>query len=473
MSGTRKLPVIVLASVIAAVAVISAVAVVMVATMTPTTVMEPTVDDTAPDTSSPSPPATPIDDNNANTGDDVNDGLLELPVIDAMQLNASRIPAEFAKTNNAFAVDLYKHGALSGDASANVFFSPASLHMAFSMLYEAAGGTAATELEDAFGYNPDVEARHNTTAHTMSALNRDDGHSELAMANAIWTADRLHPLYADILHNTYLADIESVVFPKPAADMINAWASEKTRGKIPVVVTADMLSVQTVSVLTNAIYFKGTWVTQFPEGATAESDFWPGDGTGETSTSADFMKVTGSFDYTKSDGAQVLRMPYKGDKLSMLVILPTARDGITALEESITAEKIDQWREDLRPSTVVVEMPKFTMKVKYVLNEPLMDLGVKKIFGGGNNNDGDDTNLSGMHLSPFRAPFVSAVLHDAFVDVNEEGTEAAAVTTIATMTEEEPPPPPRFIADHSFIFLIQDDESGAILFMGKLADTTA
>lgn len=177
------------------------------------------------------------------------------------------------------------------------------------------------------------------------------------------------------------------------------------------------------------------------------------------------MRITDTFDYTESDGVQVLMMPYKGDRLSMMVILPVARNGIAELEESMTAEKIEQWRQDLRPHEVIVEMPKFTMKTGYLLNTPMMDLGAVSVF------DEERSDLSGMaRPSSDYSPYVGMVLHDAFVEVNEEGTEAAAVSTVVIPNKSYIPQlPVRFVADHPFIFLIQDDESGAILFMGRLS----
>jgi len=179
------------------------------------------------------------------------------------------------------------------------------------------------------------------------------------------------------------------------------------------------------------------------------------------------MHVRGTFNYAASDGVQVLKMPYKGDRLSMLAVLPEGRDGIGALEDAISADAIEQWRQNLSSVEVVVAMPKFEMNTKYLLNKHLTALGMTDVFSPGK------ADLSGMVGQTGNEDlFVQKALQDAYVKVDEEGTEAAAVTTI-TAVYTSAPSPPRFTADHPFLFLIQDDESGAVLFMGRVSDPAA
>ncbi len=178
---------------------------------------------------------------------------------------------------------------------------------------------------------------------------------------------------------------------------------------------------------------------------------------------ADFMTVESTFNFTQTDGAKILKMPYKGDRLSMLLILPDDRDGIDSLGDLLSVEKLRKWQNSMSATNVLVKIPKFTMKTHYELPKPLKDLGVEDIF------DSKTANLTGI----LGGIFVSNAVHDAYVDVNEEGTEAAAVTTIVAAFTSGPPPTPLFVADHPFLFVIQDDESGMILFMGKLSEPTA
>ena len=375
------------------------------------------------------------------------------------------IPSEIAATNNRFALDFYRQ--VSGH-DGNIFFSPLSMYTAFSMVYEGARGETAGQMQSVFGFEPDKSLRHNATASLMSSLNRQDPHATLTLANSLWLADWFYPYdsYLNTVNNTYLADIDSVDFSKEgreeSARSINGWAANKTQGKIPSVINPQEIKNDTSSVLLNAIYFKGTWENQFKPERTTKNNFW----TGSQNVMADFMRMKSWFDYAGYDGVQVLRMSYDGDRLSMLIILPSDKDGLDQLEDTVTAGQIGLWLEGMYSADVIIQIPKFEVRTHYELNQPLMDMGVKDVF---HNRTAD---LSGMaELKPDQTLYVKRATQDAYVKVNEEGTEAAAVTAISGgMNESIPPPPIFFTADHPFLFLIQDDESGAILFMGRVSD---
>ena len=379
-----------------------------------------------------------------------------LMAVAVLEGGPSAIPDRVASANNEFAINLYPE---LPDDDANVFFSPLSIYVAMSMLYEGAGPDAAAQIQDAFGFDPDLEARYSDTAHTLSSLNREDPHATLAMANALWAVPEnaikfpIQNEYVDSITKAYLGTVESVSL-NDGHVRINQWASDNTNGKIDMVV--GPLHKDTLLVLNNAIYFKGTWETQFDPEDTRPYDFDTGNGT----VSADMMSVHGKFDYADTGSEQVLRMPYDGDRLSMLAVLPRDADGIGSLEERLSADQVMEWQGALYSQDVVVDFPKFEIKSKYNLNDPLIELGIIGIYNRG--------SLPG--INPYA--FVSEVLHDGYVNVNEEGTEAAAVTTIIVLADSEPLPPPKFVADHPFIYFIIDDESGTILFMGKVVDPT-
>lgn len=377
------------------------------------------------------------------------------------------IPAEISAANNAFAIDFYRLIS-AGSPHGNLFYSPTSIYTAFSVLYEGARADTAAQMERVFGFDPDAEARHNATARLMAAANHDDQYATLDLANALWIADWFMPYesYLDVARDTYLAGARVVDFTdeSDSVDRINRWASDNTNGKIDEVIIPRDVHGNTSMVINNAIYFKGTWATQFPEGDTNESDFWKGE---SESVRADFMNVQGMFNYTRSDGVQVLKMPYKGDRLSMLAVLPDDRNGIGALEESITAGVIEEWNRSLLPAEVTVSVPKFEVRTKYELNGPLTSLGMPDAF------DRYNADLSGIASLDSGNLYVDKAAQDAYVKVNEEGTEAAAVTTIIINTDSAPLPPPRFVADHPFLFIIQDDASSTILFMGRISDPTS
>ena len=373
---------------------------------------------------------------------------------EAKSVEPRPIPAEVASANNAFAFDFYRQIA---DGEGNHFFSPASMHAAFSVLYEGAQGETAEQLRGVFGMAEDDDARHRAVSDTMSSLNRDDPHATLEMANSLWLAEGLvpHARYVEIVRGTYTADIETVDFTDNivTTDRINGWAAEKTRDKIPKVLKPENVDGSTLAVILNAIYFKGTWAVQFDPEDTQPRDFDTGNGT----VRAEMMHVDATFGYAKYDGAQILRMPYVGDRLSMLVALPPGRDGMAALEESLTAEMLEGWQQSIYDTYITVSIPKFETKTHYDLIPGLKDLGITLIFGGGDLGGISDTYM-----------FVEKATQDAYVNVNEEGTEAAAVTALV-LTETVSP---TFIADRPFLFFIQDDESGTILFMGKIVDPT-
>ena len=390
-----------------------------------------------------------------------------LVTVDAVSQNGTqRIPESISSANNQFAVDFYKQ-ILDTEEGNNIFYSPASLYVAFSLLYEGTKENTAQQIEDVFGFESDTFTRHNATAHALSSLNRDDDYATLNMANALWIADWFAPYesYLDITRSTYLADSQTVDFTdeNDSVKRINDWAAEKTNDKITEVIDKNDVNGGTAMVLNNAIYFKGTWLTQFAEEDTKKSEFHTDD---TQSVNTDFMNVVSMFNYAYSDGAKVLQMPYEGDRLSMLVILPDDPD-MRQFEESLSAQQIQKWTDNLWNQEVIVSMPKFETRTKYFLNNPLISMGMPDVF------DENIADLSGIGIAPGGNLFVSKAVQDAYVKVNEEGTEAAAVTTMifaTTSASPPPPPPPKFIADHPFLFVIQDDESGMILFMGRISN---
>ena len=370
--------------------------------------------------------------------------------------------------HNKFAVDMYQQlaqdPALKGK---NIFFSPFSMYMAFSFLYEGARGETASQMERVFGFYSDANTRHEYVSQVIASINRNDSHATLETANALWLNKEFKPYetYTDIVRDIYLADIESLDFNDggASAKRINDWAAHKTRDKITEVVTPDIFNDDTMAILNNAIYFKGTWVNQFDPDATREDAFWMDRNIEEK---ADFMHNQAFFDYAQLDGVQILRLPYEGDRLSMLVILPSEVGCISQLENDLSADHIHMWQQQMHNTEVQTSIPKFKASTNYFLNDYLVNLGIPDTFSPSGANFMGIANITtlGGNL------YVSKATQDAFVDVNEEGTEAAAVTTIFMLKESFTPMPPMFTADHPFVFAIQDDESGALLFMGRFSN---
>jgi serpin B len=209
-------------------------------------------------------------------------------------------------------------------------------------------------------------------------------------------------------------------------------------------------------VLTNAIYFKGNWLKQFDEGNTREQDFRVNP---EKTVKAQMMSIMGdAFNYTASKDLQILELPYEGEDLSMLVLLPN-EGTLDSLEASLTLENLAKWRNNLREQQIDIHIPKFKFETKYDMGNTLKNMGMPTPFIP------DEADFSGMDGT--KKLYIGFVIHQGFVEVNEKGTEAAAATAVGMV---ETCVSPSFYADHPFIFLIQDNESGNILFMGRVTD---
>lgn len=377
------------------------------------------------------------------------------PILESLGGTNHPIPADIASANNRFAIDFYRE--VAGDDD-NIFFSPLSMYTIFSALYEGARGDTAAQLEDVFGFEPDPARRADSTIRMMSSINRDDPDAVLALANGMWPFVQLRSDYADILGDIYgVENIPDLPLEGDVLDRINGWTSQRTHGKITKIL--DALPPNPVLVLINAIYFKGTWENQFDPGQTSEFDFMTDPGTG---VPADFMTTQARFGYAETGGAQVLRMPYVGDRLSMLLILPERGTEITDLEERLSEDLLSEWTGGMQGTEVTVLMPKFETRTDYDLDMLLPKMGLTDVFIEGS------ANLTGIY-DVGKAVWVSEAAQKAYVKVNESGTEAAAVTSV-TFAMESANYPPVFLADRPFMFLIQDDESGAILFMGRVSD---
>ena len=390
-------------------------------------------------------------------------------VLHASDIGSPEVPQRIAESVNEFAFDFYRKASEAREDSdepekeTNIFFSPVSIYAAFSVLYEGARGSTAEQMLGVFGFEPGDAERHAASAHMMAALNAEDPHAVLEMANALWLADWFEPYeqYLEIARRTYLATAEGVDFAgenPPGVKKVNEWAAEKTRGKIQKVLSDGDVDYLTAAVITNAVYFKGTWLVQFPKEHTREGKFWKD---GEDVVDADFMHVSDVFDYADTGDAQVLRLPYEGDRLSMLAVLPSGPGGLGQLE--LSAGKMSEYIGMLAPQEVVVSLPKFEIKTGYDLKSSLVQMGMPDAFG---KQTADLSGIADLSLLPGNL-YVDKAKHDAYVKVNEEGTEAAAVTTIVVGVESLPP---HFNADRPFLFAIYDEQSGLMLFIGEVSD---
>jgi len=364
--------------------------------------------------------------------------------------------------NNRFAFDLYRRFATDpAHAGENLFFSPYSISSALAITYEGARGTTADEIGAVLHLPTNDTLRREGFTALNAALNRGSGNYTLRTANALW-AEETHsflPDYIDVAARWYGANVTNLDFienPEGSRETINRWVEGETEEKIRDLLPANSIDPLTRLVITNAIYFKGTWAKQFDANETREEEFRVGP---NEMVLAPMMHGDAAYPYAETETLQVLEMPYahgNGTELAMLVLLPK-EDSLTAAEEALDAERLAGLRESLIAQNVRISFPKFTFDVGYSLPPALAAMGMPTAFTG-------DADLSGVDGT--RDLSITGVFHKAFVDVNEEGTEAAAATGIVAGKGVTPV----FRADHPFIFLIVEKDSGTVLFMGRVVN---
>ena len=371
--------------------------------------------------------------------------------------------------NNKFALELYTK---LQSQDGNIFFSPYSISTALAMTYAGARGRTATQMADVLCFpvgtkpaGPDPQQFAAAFGELVKDLNTrgEGGAYELSVANALWgqKGDGFLTKFLELVEEHYggrLNEVDFVGATETARQTINAWVEKKTNDKIKNLIAKGVLDSMTRLVLTNAIYFKGNWARQFKEDRTKDAPFTLSDG---QKVDAAMMNQTAKFGYMETDTLQGLELPYVDNDLSMIVLLPKELDGLSELEKSLTLENLSEWQSKLRKIEVVVSIPKFKLTSQFSLASVLKAMGMRNAFSR-------SANFSGMNGK--RNLAISAVIHRAYVDVNEEGTEAAAATAVAMRLTSMGPDsrPPVFRADHPFLFLIRDNQSGGILFIGRV-----
>jgi len=379
-----------------------------------------------------------------------------------------------ADANNRFAFDLYLRLAKDKEyTGSNIFFSPFSLSSALAITYEGAKGKTADEIRSVFYFPANDTARRGGFAGLNAGINSGDPGYSLRTANGLW-AEKTYPFltgYVSTAERFYGAKITNLDFighPEDSRITINTWVEDKTEDRIKDLIPAGVINPMTRLVITNAIYFKGDWVKQFDKNKTADADFRTDSG---QTVKVPMMQRTDEdavYLYAENNDLQMLSMPYEhttGKELSMVVLLPRA-DNLTATEASLSADTLSALERSATSRRVMVYFPKYTLKTRYSLPGTLGAMGMPTAFTG-------NADFSGMDGT--KNLLISDVIHQAFVDVNEEGTEAAAATAVVMRmmaAPKNPEPVPVFRADHPFIFLIQDDETGSILFMGRVVNPT-
>jgi serpin B len=365
--------------------------------------------------------------------------------------------AEKANADNRFTFNIFKE--VSVLEGANTFFSPLSLNMALGMLYNGASGDTRAEMAEVLGLADFTDAEINEYYQKMSqALLNIDPLTEISIANSIWYRDGfpVKQPFIDVNQKYFDAGVRSLDFSKPdAADIINKWCAEKTKDRIKEIIE-DPIPGNVMMYLINALYFKSKWQFEFDKANTKQDDFTKA---GNQKKKVPMMEQTTALPYYADQHLQCVEMPYGNQAFSMVAILPADNMSIEQLIENLDNTSWENIVASLREQNVRLKLPRFKIECDIPLNNPVKNVGMQQIFGGG------FANISDVPLA------VSNIKQKTFVEVNEEGTEAAAVTVIEMFTSSGPGTPSApvpFFANRPFLYLIKEKSTGVILFIGRM-----
>ena len=384
----------------------------------------------------------------------------------SVDISDSESMRSLASATEMFSRSLFKEMAKEKTGDDNLLMSPYSASLVLSMATSGAGGDTKTEMMRGLRL-PDTETAGSGWSQVIPAL-RSNENFTLESANAAFTMKDFDILasYRESLHNIFHSDISPVNFgePEEAAQTINSWVSDMTNKKIDKLIEKDMVNGNTRLVLVNALYFKGDWEKQFDKKNTAKDKFFLTSGEG---VMADMMVQEAEIPYAVLDNidSTIVELPYKGDRIVMQIVLPNEKSGLLGLEEKIDSVDIaDIFKQHQRNTKVRVKMPKFKLSSSADLSDPLQAMGMARMFDA---KVADFSDIDGT-----KTLFVDFVKQEVAIEVNEEGSEAAAATGMGMMMRSMPLPPEQFTVDHPFLFYIRDKLTGMLLFQGRIANPT-
>jgi serpin B len=378
-----------------------------------------------------------------------------------------QIPAELqadltpvVEANTAFALALY---ARLSEREGNLFFSPYSISTALAMTWAGARDTTEQEMARTLHFVLPQDRIHPVFGALQQSLQRGTelGGYRLSIANRLWGQQGYPWLesFLSVTRTQYEAELAALDFagnPETCRQTINTWVLEKTVGKIEDLLPPGILDATTKLVLTNAIYFKGQWASRFDLNQTHSRAFTLLSG---QTIQVPTMQQKGEFGLGETTAASILVLPYAGLDLSMVFLLPHEANGLAALEAQLTPANLTVWLGAVRPADVIASLPRFRTTSEFALKPTLAEMGMVSAF------DPNTADFSGMDSR--RDLFITAVVHKGYVEVNEEGTEAAAATGVVVGPTSAGLV---FTADHPFVFLIRDSVTESILFLGRIMD---
>ncbi len=379
----------------------------------------------------------------------VNYGCVENPVA-----------CELVSANNEFGFNLFQrlHEESPND---NIFISPLSISTALSMTLNGAAGETREGMKNTLAYNDlSIDDINNAYQYVLTALPLLDNHVQMYPANSIWY-EKTFPVKVPFLNTnqTYFdSEINPLDFKDPnSVDILNGWVNDKTKGKIPTII--DEISPDAIMYLINAIYFKGDWRKQFDEDKTITGDFYKADG---TTVPVKLMNYGGETDmrYFENDKIQAVDLPYGDSVFSMSLLLPKENYSLDQLINDLKAGAWNDWQDDFNNQQVVLHMPRFKMEYEKVLNDHMIAMGMDLAF---RSDAADFSNIADANL------YISLVKHKSFVEVNEKGAEAAAVTIVGIEVTSVP----QYVSvtfNRPFVFLIRENKSNGVLFAGKMME---
>ncbi len=360
----------------------------------------------------------------------------------------------------SFATDTYKE---ISSKPGNIIFSPYSISVALTMTATGADKKTLDEMKKVLHLSPNFSAEYKN----LSAEMKPSKDYELLIANRLWlnNAKTYYPKFTEGLKSNFNSDFLPLDFkgqPEPSRLTINKWVESATKSKIKDLIPEGAITKKTDLVITNAIYFKGLWLEPFKEENTKKDDFFVSK---SAKVSTDFMNDRHTYGYFKDVDSQILEIPYKGDELSFVVVLPDENQKMDSFERSISPKRLQAWMKPKGESEIILSLPKFKAELPLDLASTLKSLGMREAFSESSANFTkirplvDEENIS-----------ISRVVHKAFIEVNEKGTEAAAATAVMMFaTTSVHPPPIVFKANRPFIYLIRHIPTNSVLFMGRLS----
>ena len=380
------------------------------------------------------------------------------PVDFQIKRDATQLEKQLAQSGNKFGFNLFKEINKS-DPKQNIFISPLSVSMALGMTLNGANGATFDAMKETLQLNGLSQVQINETYKSLiDLLSHLDAKVKFTLANSIWYRQEfaVENDFIDVNQSFFDALVQKLNFNDPLApDTINQWVKDKTSGKIEKIV--EQIKDEDVMFLINAIYFKGNWTYEFDKDLTTDDIFTKTDG---STVAVQMMKQEGEFDYFENQEFQAINLPYGDGDFSMMLILPTQENDLNAVMNQINESNWQDWQNSLIPENGTIQLPTFSMELKFSLKEILKMMGMSLAF--------EPLNADFSKINSDKDLFISDVLHKTFVEVNEEGTEAAAVTSVIIGVTSIGGGGFTMRIDRPFLFFIHENRSQTILFMGKV-----